>query len=185
MRHVKIVLVLSFISPLVFSQAATARADDFVLCLGQVAKADLDAKIAYQRKLRDRIVERQPDFTELADINRDIQVLFAEMRFARLDYLLTRAPERLDGKNGISKFRNFDWTPEDLENLKAARPEYGGMMARLEVLKRKNQDHADWPEMRAFAKGEMREGGALAAMTADFIEHSAQLEQRLAGCQEN
>lgn len=130
MTRCNLTLVLSLALSLQVAKASPATADDFSACLGEVARADLAGKTAYQRNLRDLIVERQPALKLLADTNRDIQILFAGMRFARLDYLLGAAPERLDSENGLSSFRNFDWTQEDLERLIAARPDYGDQIAR-------------------------------------------------------
>lgn len=176
-------LMLSLVLSLQVAKATSAVGDDFTTCLGETARADLAGKAAYQCGLRDLIVERQPGFAALADLNRDIQVLFAEMRFARMDYLLSTRPEGLDGLNGLSRFRNFDWTEEDLEGLTAARPDYGDQIARLEVLKTKNQDHADWPALRAFIKGELSQDAAFSRLTAEFMEHNAAMETRLADCQ--
>ncbi|TQV77781.1 hypothetical protein [Denitrobaculum tricleocarpae] len=181
----KFALALSGFLLLAFVKAGPAAADAYTTCLGEIADADLEAKTAYQRALRDLIVDRRPEFAELADINRDLQLLLAQMRFARVDYLLTTAPERVDGKNGLSRFRNFDWTQEDLDRMTANSTEYREQSVRLERLKGRNQGHPDWPAMRSFVRSEMSEGGAFAQITADFIEAGAALEARMAGCSEN
>ncbi len=185
MQYHRLELVLSAFLLLTFAKAAPVAADPYTTCLGEVANADLEAKTAYQRGLRDLIVDRKPEFAELADINRDLQVLLARMRFERLNYLLTTAPERVDGKNGLSRFRNFNWTQEDLERLTATSAGYQEQSERLELLKSQNQGHPGWPEMRSFVRNGMSEGGAFAQITADFIEQTAAIEARLAGCQEN
>lgn len=185
MLNCKPAVFLSFALSLAAAGAESVAADGHTTCLREVARADLEAKTAYQEGLRNLIVARQPDFNELADINLDLQVLFAEMRFDRLSYLLATAPARVDGANGLSRFRNFDWTEEDLENLKTTQPEYTAKLARLEALKGRNQGHPDWPEMRAFVKSEMSGGGPLAELTATFMEHNAGMEARLADCREN
>ncbi len=184
MSHKMTAFVLSLFLSLQVANSDVAAADEFISCLEDVAKADLAAKTAYQQGLRDLIVERRPDFSELADINRDIQVLFAEMRFARLDYLLANAPERLERAQGLSQFRNFDWTEEDVGKLTASTPAYQTQIARLEALKVQNQDHPDWPDMRAFVKGEMSEDGALVQLTATFVEHNAAMDAQLTDCKE-
>lgn len=168
---------------LALTPSGPATADAYTTCLDEVARADLEAKTAYQKGLWDLIVAQRPEFSELAGINRDVQLLFAEMRFDRLKYLLSTAPERLDSRNGLSGFSNFNWTPEDLVNLRAARPEYNDKIARLEALKAQNQGHPDWPEMRAFVKSEMTGGGALAQLTEKLLGHREVMDSRLAGCQ--
>lgn len=185
MPHKMTAFVLSLFLSLQVANSDVAAADEFISCLEDVAKADLAAKTAYQQGLRDLIVERRPDFSELADINRDIQVLFAEMRFARLDYLLATAPDRLESAQGLSQFRNFDWTEEDVSKLIAASPSYSAEIARLEDLKAMSQGHPDWPDLRAFVKGEMEKDGVLAQMTAVFVEHNTTMDEKLAVCQRN
>lgn len=183
MTRRNLALALTLVLSLEVAKASPAIADEFAACLGEAAKADLAGKTAYQSGLRDLIVERRPGFTRLADINRDLQILFAEMRFAGLDYLLSTAPERLESTSGLSKLRNFDWTEEDVRRLTESSPDYRAQVARLEVLKAQNQGHPEWPDMRAFVKSQMSEGGALSELTMDFVEHKAAMEARLSACQ--
>ncbi len=161
---------------------ASVAAEDTVECLVEIAAADLAAKRAHQENLRDLIVSQRPEFTALADINRDVQILFAETRFARLEHLLATAPERLDSANGLSSFRNFDWGDEDLKDLLAANPSYRAQLERLEALKAQNNGHPDWPAMREFVRQGFAKEGPFKDLITVFLEHNAVLEETLSDC---
>ncbi len=161
---------------------APGAAEGGVACLRAVAAADLAAKSAHQKDLRDLVVRQRPEFTALADINRDLQVLLAEMRFARFEHLLSSAPGRLDSTNGLSAFRNFSWTDDDLKEVMAASPDYRAQAERLEELKAQNNGHPDWPAMREFVRQEFSEEGPFKELIVAFQEHNAALETRLSDC---
>lgn len=174
-------LLVAVLSLQSFMQAP-APAASLAECLEDVARSDFAAKSKHQNDLRDLLVARRPGFTALADINRDVQLLFAEMRFARFQYLISRDPERLDRANGLSGFRNFNWTDEDLQRLLADNPSYRAQVERLEALKVQNNGHPDWPAMRAFVREELSRDGDFKQLIAAFQEHSTKAEARLLEC---
>lgn len=182
MYPVKIALLFAACLVIQGTGKASAAAEDHAACLVEIAEADLAAKSRYQKGLRDLIVAQRPEFATLADINRDVQLLFAEMRFARLRYLLATAPERIDGASGLSGFRNFDWRDEDLPELLAARPSYAAQIERLEMLKAQNNGHPDWPAMREFVREEFSKEGPFKELTDRFLEHNTTLEEALSEC---
>ena len=164
---------------------ASAAAEDLGVCLGEIAEADLSAKSSHQNSLRDLIVARRPNFIALADINRDLQLLFAEMRFARLQHLISTASGRVDSTNGLTQFRNFDWTEEDRRELLGASPAYRAKVERLEILKSKNNGHPDWPALRAFVREELSKEADFKDLIATFQKHNATAETALADCGSN
>lgn len=65
-----------------------ARADAFADCVRKAASEALRAKKAFQRDMRDIIVEKRPKFMSVATVNMELQILLAERRRAMFEYLL-------------------------------------------------------------------------------------------------
>lgn len=159
-----------------------ARAADFAACVGDVADRYTAAKTEYQRGLHDLIVQRRPALAPLARVNRDLQILFAEARRARMGYLIAQDPGRIDLSGGLSRFSNFNWTAADKAALAGTSSAYRDIEARLSALQEQNNGHPDWPDLRALFAGELGRSEEHKALLARFQAEQAEVEAAMAQC---
>ncbi len=110
-----------------------------------------------------------------------LQIAYARARVARLGFLATHDPERVDTA-GLTKFRNFDWSAADDAALAAQDPGASKLGARIAVLRRENDDHRDWPKLREFMRAELMPGPAFRALMADFAKTDDALRESLKDC---
>ena len=137
------VLVCSFV--LVFSGSAsggTTQASDPLRQRVSIAQA------TYQGELYALLVSEIPDADELLTIQRDLQVALFHRGDLRYGYLWANQPVRINRDGGISPWLNFDWTDEDEKALAGKSEAYVGLQGRIAELKRKNQGHPMWPQVR-------------------------------------
>ena len=161
-----------------------AHAQSFAECVRDAATRDLGAKTEFQNSLRDLIVRQHPEFAELADLNRDLQVGFAEARRARFEYLLLNDPGRIDTANGLSRFTNFNWTDADTRNFRRANDVYRVLEDRMTELRQRNDGHPDWPELRRHFRTTLNQSSEFMALTARLQANQRAIEARLARCRQ-
>ncbi len=159
-----------------------ASADAFADCVRDAASQDLAAKTAFQRDLRDLIVEQRGEFAAVATVNRDLQIAFAEARRARFDYLLAHDPDRIDTANGLSRFSNFDWSEADSNNFMAESESYRDLEQRIARLEERNNGHPDWPKLREYFHAELTRSPAFSSVMAHFQGRQIAVAARLAEC---
>ncbi|MBT3378681.1 MAG: hypothetical protein HN742_30575 [Lentisphaerae bacterium] len=94
------------------------------------------------------LVTKAPQFKELIEVQRDLQLTMIGMRGKKYYYLLETAPGRIARDKGFSAWVNFKWSAEDEAKLEASDPGYVELCARKRALKDKSQGHPSWPELR-------------------------------------
>ena len=165
---------MSFIAPV--------RAADFPECAQDIANKDFFAKQAFQTNLRDMIVGPRPDFKELADINMNLQIAYAEFRKAKLAYLLEHDPDRIAKTGGLSKFSNFDWSEKDQEKFVQANDAHARLAEKVEKLKEVNNSHTDWEKMRGYMRGVLSKKPEFEKLMSNFFADQKKLGKLLAKC---
>lgn len=145
-----------------------AWAGAFADCVRDAAGRDLAAKTAFQRGMRDLIVQQRPAFKPLADVNMALQIAYAEARRAKFDYLLKHDAGRIDTTRGLSRFTNFPWSDADTEKLMAESRSYRALESRLATLKERNNAHPDWPKMRQHFRTALGQSPDFRALMARF-----------------
>lgn len=161
-----------------------AAAADFTACAAALAEGDLESKKTYQQSLRDLVVAEAPQFTELADISRDLQIVYSETRKRRLTDLLERDPARLQGSNDLMAFRNFDWSDEEETALRAADSDYDQAQGRADALRAKNDSHEDWPALREVFQKDVAKSPGFAALMGEFQGKQRKMEQEFLACRD-
>ena len=162
-----------------------ASADAFADCVRGTVSADMVAKVQFQRDLRNLIVQNRPRFEALATINMQLQILYAEARRRKFDYLLAHDPERIDTANGLSRFSNFAWSDQDSNNFMAGSDSYRDLETRISQKKDQNNGHPDWPEMRAYFRSELNQSAEFNGVMARFQDRQRAVEADVAQCRRN
>jgi hypothetical protein len=178
----RVVQSLPLVVVCLFTGTTQVFAAEFSSCAAALAEKDLKSKKAYQQTLRDLVVTEAPQFTELADISRDLQVVYAETRKRRLLDLLERDPGRLQGSNDLMAFRNFDWSDEEEAALRAADPDYDQAEKRADALRAKNDSHEDWPALREVFQKDVAKSPGFAALMGEFQGKQRKMEQEFLAC---
>jgi hypothetical protein len=179
-RHLHLAATLVALS--VITAALPVRAEVFATCVAAISRDYYAAKKQYQRELRDLIVAENPDLTPLADLNMNLQTTLAEARHFKLMHLIGTDPKRITTSGGLSKFANFDWTPEDTATLAASSDGFRALNQLSEHLKQHNNGHKQWPALRAYAQGPMLKHPEFKALTARFIASNKSLGEHLKTC---
>jgi hypothetical protein len=161
---------------------ADTSADPFADCVRDAASEALAAKTEFQTDLRDLIVSQRPDFEALATVNMELQILFAEARRAKFDYLLKSDRGRIDTANGLGKFSNFPWTDEDTALFKEDSAAYRDVESRLATLRKRNNSQPDWPQMREYFRSDLSQSADFAAVMAGFQGRQKDVETAIAQC---
>ena len=162
--------------------AGPVRAEDFRACVTHMADENLAIKTNYQSGLRDLIVAERPDLTELANLNRDLQVAMAQSRRDRMVCLLESDPKRIVTDKGLSRFSNFDWSDADTTRLVTGNAAQEQLLARIEVLKARNNGHPQWGELRSFIHKQLVKTPEFEAVTSTARAGWAKLEAKLQAC---
>lgn len=159
--------------------AAPAVAD----CRIDAANLDLAAKTRFQQDFFTAIVIARPELTELARLNRDLQIAMATSRQMKLAHLARTAPDRLVTDQGVSAFSNVNWTRGDDSALRAADPAYDRLIARIETLTAVNQQHPDWPVLRNWARNDPEGRAKVTSLAATLKDSRANVAEALSRCQ--
>lgn len=159
-----------------------AWAGRFADCVRDAASRDLVAKTELQRDLRDLVVQKRPEFGSLATVNMKLQILLAEAQRARLDYLITHEPDRIDTANGLGQFRNFEWSDEDSARRMKESKSYYELESRISTLKERNNDHPSWPKLREYVRSELGRSPDFKALMARFQARQGDLKAVIAQC---
>ena len=165
-----------------FGLGGVAHGDAFADCIRQAASVSLAARTEFQRDLRDLIVKQKPEFKTLATINQDLQIRLAEARFAKYDYLLEHARERIDTNHGLSRFGNFEWSDEDTEKFKNESDSYRALETRIAALRAQNDGHPDWPELREHFRSYLNSSEAFKDLMVRLQVGQNEVEATLANC---
>lgn len=107
-----------------------------------------NAQKTWQVELAKVLVTEAPQFKELIELQRDIQLTMNKMGSWKYYYLLETDPGRITRGKGWSAWANFDWSGEDDTKLAARDPEYAKLGIRKKTLREKNQGHPSWPGLR-------------------------------------
>ena len=182
MRYRTYILFFSLALIAQMSLIAPVQAADFAECAQDIANKDFIAKQAFQTELRDMIVGPRPDFKELADINMDLQIAYAEFRKAKLVYLLEHDPERIKITGGLSKFSNFDWSEKDQRKFVQANGAHALLAEKVEKLKKANNSHPDWGKMRGYMRGVLSKKPEFEKLMSNFFADQKMLGDLLGKC---
>lgn len=163
-------------------QPALAWAGAFSDCVEDVVARDLDATVAFQRGLRDLALRDKPEFEALASLNMELQIALFEARALETAYLARRDPARIKTAEGLSAFRNFDWTEQDAAALARESSDYRARRENVARLRASSDGHPDWPALRDHFGKQVRPDPAFEALMARLTESTGALGARARAC---
>jgi hypothetical protein len=117
------------------------------LCLAQSAarlEKRIDAQIEFQKKLADILLAEAPEFRELINISRDLQIAHYQIERAQCLFLIAHDPKRVRQEPNI----DYDWTDRNEKELLRSDPRYKSLRTTRDALYQKNQEHSQWPALR-------------------------------------
>lgn len=185
MKSRNVAAILGIATAIQFAVGSTAQGDGLADCVREAASANLAAKNEFQRGLRNLIVQQQPEFETLATISQNLQLRLAEARLAKYDYLLKHARERINTKDGLSRFSNFDWSDEDTEKFKEESDSYRALESQIAVLQTRNNGHPDWPKLRVYFRSNLNSSVEFKNLMTRFQVRQNDVEVTLTNCNRN
>ncbi|MGP8052443.1 MAG: hypothetical protein ACLQAH_01340 [Limisphaerales bacterium] len=157
----------------------SASADSFHDIAIQARAKYAAAQESWQRGLAELTIRANPDFREIATVQRDLQVAYVEQSNARFRYLLEHDSSRIILTNGVSQFANFDWTDADTKALAKTDPAYVLLQERITTLEKKNDQESDWPKFRAWFRDTFSKSSDYKNLLADFQAKQKEVEDLL------
>lgn len=182
MKSRNVAAILGIVVAIQFGFDGVARGDAFADCIREAASVNLAARTEFQRDLRNLVVEQKPELTTLATINRNLQIRLAEARFAKYGFLLEHARERINTKNGLSGFSNFEWSDEDTEKFKNESDSYRALETEIAALRAQNDGHPDWPELREHFRSYLNSSEEFEDLMVQLQVGQNEVEATLANC---
>ena len=173
---------LALVAGCLLVQSALAWAGAFSDCVEDVVARDLDATVAFQRGLRDLALRDKPEFEALASLNMELQIAMFEARALETAYLARRDPARIKTAEGLSAFRNFDWTAEDAAALARESSDYRAQRENVARLRASNDGHPDWPALRTHFGKQVRPDPAFKALMSRLTESTGALGAPARAC---
>ena len=161
---------------------ASASTSAFVACASHAAATNLEAQTRFQQQLRDHVADTRPALVPLATLNMDLQIALAELRRAKIEYLLARNPDRIETRLGFARFTNFGWSETDETKFLAESDENKAMQERVAQLSARNNGHADWPELRKYFRDMLGIDEGFKAIMAEKSANRRNVEELLEGC---
>ena len=161
------------------ASSLSARADSFHDIAVHARAKYAAAQERWQRDLAELVKRANPNFEEIAFIQRDLQLAYVEQGNVRFRYLLDHDFHRIILINGVSQFSNFGWTDADSKALSVSAPTYVQLQKRIEVLKKKNDEESDWPKFREWFRDELSKSGDYKTLLSNFQAEQKAVEDLL------
>ncbi len=175
-------LFLALVAGCLLAQPTLAWAGAFSDCVEDVVARDLAATVAFQRGLRDLALRDKPEFEALASLNMELQIAMFEARALETAYLARRDPARIKTAEGLSAFRNYDWTEQDGAALARESSDYRAHRENVALLRASSDGHPDWPALRDHFGKQVRPDPAFKALMARLTESTGALGARVRFC---
>lgn len=182
MRSRSTVIIFGIAIAIQITIVGPAVADAFADCVRKAASKAVTAKTAFQRDMRDLIVERRPEFMSVANVNMELQIRFAKRRRAMFEYLLEHDASRIDTANGLGQFSNFGWSDEDTQRFVERSESNRALETQISTLQVKNNKHPDWPKMREYFRSELSQSSSFKALMDRFSSQQGDIEAIISGC---
>ena len=126
------------------------------------------AQTAWQRDLADLVTRTNPDFREIATVQRDLQLAYIEQSGVRFKYLLEHDSKRIILTEGVSRFANFDWTDSDTKALEKMDSSYALLQEKVANLKKKNDQQTDWAKFREWFRETLSKSDAYKTLAGNL-----------------
>ncbi len=105
-----------------------------------------------------------------------------EARALETAYLARSDPARIKTAEGLSAFRNYDWTEQDGAALARESSDYRAHRENVALLRASSDGHPDWPALRDHFGKQVRPDPAFKALMARLTESTGALGARVRFC---
>jgi hypothetical protein len=160
-----------------------ARAETFVECAERAYAQAASSSQQWQRDFRELLVKMRPDLAPVATLEMEHQLALIDSREARFRFLLRTDARRVQTRQGLTAFRNFDWTEADAGALRQQTPGYVASERNAAELGRQVQAHRDWPAMREYVRTTLSASPQFQELLKRFQEREREIEPVLRSCQ--
>ena len=142
-------------------------------------KKATDAKIRFQTRMAELLVSEMPQFTEVIETQRDLQIAYAQRRCLRYEYLNNSRPELINREDGYMEWLNFPWTEQDEQTLLTENAQYSELNSRIQSIEDKNKSNP-MPQEARLKFAELAKGERMKELRAELDAEFAIIEAQLA-----
>jgi len=146
----------------------------------QHAKMTMDRYLAaqtrWQNNLAALLIKDKPEFTEIANAQRDHQSALIALKRARFNYLTNVEPQRL-ATGELGRFTNFTWSKADTAAAKASAPGYSALEEEVARTRNFNDQQPDWEVFRNYFQTEFSRSEAFTEELARFQDELKMIKQ--------
>lgn len=160
-----------------------ARAETFPECARRAYAQAASASQEWQYGLRDLIVKMRPDLGTVATLEMEHQLARIDRRHSQFRYLIQTDARRVQTREGLTSFRNFDWTDADARVLRQQNADYIGIERKVVELERQGQARRDWPALRDYVRTSLSASAQFQALLKRLRERERGIGQLLESCQ--
>jgi hypothetical protein len=160
-----------------------ACAETFQECAARAYAQAASASRDWQHDFRDLIVKMRPDLATIATLEMEHQLALINRRQAQFQYLIQTDGRRVRTHEGLSAFRNFDWTEGDARVLRQQNPDYVAMERTVVDLERQGRARRDWPALGDYVRTSLSASPQFQALLKRFRDRERGIEQLLKSCQ--
>jgi hypothetical protein len=151
-------------------------------CAERAYAQAVSASQEWQHGLRDVLVKVRPDLATLATLEMEHQLALIDRRHAQFQYLLRTNVGRVDTREGLGTFRNFDWAEADARILRQQSSSYVAIERKVVELERQTQAQRDWPAMRDYVRTSLSASPQFQDSLKRLQERERRIEQLLTSC---
>jgi hypothetical protein len=160
-----------------------AHAETFLECAGRAYSQAASASQEWQHGLRDLIVKMRPDLATVATLEMEHQLARINRRQVQFRYLIQTDVRRVQTHEGLTTFRNFDWTEADARGLRQQNSDYVAIERKVVELERQGQARRDWPALRDYVRTFLSASPPFRTLLKRFRDRERGIEQLLKSCQ--
>ena len=136
----------------------------------------LAAQTSWQDNLAALLIKDKPEFTEIANAQRDHQHALISLKNARFNYLTNVDPQRLD-TGELGRFTNFTWSETDTAAAKARTPGYSAHEEEVARTRSLNDRQPNWESFRNYFQTEFSRSEAFTEELARFQDELEMIKQ--------
>ena len=163
--------------------AFSAQADTFPECANRAYTQGASSSQQWQHGLRDLVVKARPDLATLSTLEMEHQLALIDRRHAQFEYLLRADGRRIRTREGLSPFRNFEWTEADARLLRQQSSSYAATDRKVVELERQAQERHDWPALHDYVRTSLSGSPQFQDLLKQLQEREAGIARLLKDCQ--
>jgi len=146
----------------------------------QHAKITMNRYLAAQTRWQDNLaallIKDKPEYTQIANAQRDHQHALIALKRTRFYYLTTFAPQRLNTAE-MGRFTNFTWNKADTAAAIASYPGYSAREEEVARTRAFNDQQPDWEAFRNYFQTSFSRSGAFKEELARFQAELEEIKQ--------